>query len=69
MLILQGILFGTYTVVLEGNFPKLTKTVFFTKVLVFAEACVFFLQRFYLFLVRQLLCEADSTAQISKATL
>jgi hypothetical protein len=29
MLILQGILFSTLTVVLAGNFPKLTKTVFF----------------------------------------
>jgi hypothetical protein len=28
MLILQGILFGTFFVVLIGNFPKLTKTVF-----------------------------------------
>jgi hypothetical protein len=41
MLILQGILFGTFTVVLVGN----------------------------LFLVRQLFCEGDSTAQTSKATL
>jgi hypothetical protein len=29
MLILQGILFGTFTVVLVGNFLKLSKTGFF----------------------------------------
>jgi hypothetical protein len=29
MLILQGILFGTFTLVLAGNFPKLSKTVFY----------------------------------------
>jgi hypothetical protein len=32
MLILQGILFGTFTVALVGNFPKLLKTVFVTYV-------------------------------------
>jgi uncharacterized SAM-binding protein YcdF (DUF218 family) len=37
MLLLQGILFDTFVVVLVGNFPRLTKTSFFTKVLVFAE--------------------------------
>jgi hypothetical protein len=36
MLILQEILFGTFTVVLIGRFLKLTKT-FFTYVLVFSE--------------------------------
>jgi hypothetical protein len=28
MLTFQGILFGTFAVVLVGNFPKLTKTIF-----------------------------------------
>jgi hypothetical protein len=37
MLLLPGILFGTFAVLLVGNFPKLTKTGFFTEVLVFAE--------------------------------
>ncbi len=32
MHILQGILFGTFAVVLVGNLPRLTKTVFFLKV-------------------------------------
>jgi ethanolamine transporter EutH len=36
MLILQGILIGTISMVLVGNFPMLKKP-FFTKVLVFAE--------------------------------
>jgi hypothetical protein len=31
MLFLQGILFGTIFVVLVGNFPKLSKTVFLQK--------------------------------------
>jgi hypothetical protein len=33
------------------------------------EAREFFLQNFYLLLVRQLFCEGDTTAQTSKATL
>jgi hypothetical protein len=37
MLILQGILFDTFAVVLVGSFQNLNKTVFFTEVLVFAE--------------------------------
>ncbi len=31
------------------------------------EVCVFLLNNFYLFLVRQIFCEGDSTAQITKA--
>jgi hypothetical protein len=69
MLILQGTLFGTFTVVLVDNFPKFKKP-FFNYVLVFAERPVSsFCKNFYLFLVRQLFCEGDSTAQTSKATL
>jgi hypothetical protein len=30
MLIVQGILFGTFAVVLVGNFPELTKTIVVT---------------------------------------
>jgi hypothetical protein len=55
---LQGILSGTISLVLVGNFLKLSKTVFFN--LSFGlcqEAWEFFLQNFYLFLVRQLFCE------------
>jgi hypothetical protein len=49
MLFLQGILFGTISVVLVGNFPKLSKTVLFTKVLVFAEKLVSFFCKTFTF--------------------
>jgi hypothetical protein len=39
MLILQGILFSTFAVVFEGNFPKINKT-FFYEDLVFSERAV-----------------------------
>jgi hypothetical protein len=69
MLILQGILFGTISG-FGGQFSKIINNRFFY--LSFGlcrEAWEFFWQNIYLFLVRQLFCEGDTTAQTSKATL
>jgi hypothetical protein len=69
MLILQGILFWTFTLVLIGNFLKLTKTVFLPKFWSLLICLCILTVNFYLFLVRQLFCKGDSTAPTSKAIL
>jgi hypothetical protein len=68
LLILHGILFGTFAVVFVGHFLKTTKFVLFFNLSSFLrELCVLVVQ-FSLFLARQLFCEADSTAQTTKAS-
>jgi hypothetical protein len=49
MLILQGILFGTFTVVLVGDFPKLSKTVFLLKFWSLLRGLWFLFAKFLLF--------------------